>query len=410
MKIILRNFTGPKLLGYSLILALIAVMVITSCNGNNSQQHTVRLGPAMQYSTNNTSMAKTVIGDLNGDGLKDVATFEAGYDTIQIYYQGRSHQFESSEVITLKNYTIHDIAIADVNNDGREDLIISGETTTISGWDGRVVVFYQNPATGKLSAPHEYVVTTPQLSCGNLAIGDLNSDGRNDIAVLADWGFLSIFYQNPNGTLGPETFYNIPYVKKYGEIHIADMDNDGHNDIIVQTGNFQFAVIKQNASSLPGTLNVTPEYYNVANQTFDAFAVGDLNGDGKNDVVVLGSGNYAYFNIFLQNSFGTLDNPVLISAGYDPPYGLEIADMNGDGLNDIIGDRVNPGLPSQGHVLVWYQSKDHSFNTPADYTFPTISGGGSAFHQNLSVGDVTGDGWPDAVLTWSDEGLFVLPN
>ena len=44
------------------------------------------------------------------------------------------------------------------------------------------------------------------------------------------------------------------------------------------------------------------------------------------------------------------------------------------------------------------------------YTFPTSADGGSFSHQSLSIGDINNDGWPDAVVTWLDEGVFVLLN
>jgi hypothetical protein len=60
------------------------------------------------------------------------------------------------------------------------------------------------------------------------------------------------------------------------------------------------------------------------------------------------------------------------------------------------------------HVL--HQQPDHTFQRSIVYPYPTTAIGVSLSSRPLSVGDVTGDGWPDAVLSWIDEGLFVLRN
>jgi hypothetical protein len=154
----------------------------------------------------------------------------------------------------------------------------------------------------------------------------------------------------------------------------------------------------------PGVLSGTPDYYSVQTSYWPqiyTFEVGDLNGDGRIDVLTTDPGNNGYLNIFFQNTSGTLDPPMLVTVFIGPLYGIEIVDVTGDGLNDIAGD-------ISGTVYVFRQKADHSFGDPVAYTFPTTSFGGSQEYDALSFGDVTGDGIPDAVVTWWGDKLFVV--
>ena len=388
-------------------------------SGGSGSGPTGKLGPAIAYSTNGLHLLQVAVEDLNGDGRKDVVTFSDwsfGPQMVAIYYQdstgkfGTVATFNASALFSFVH--LQRIAVGDVNNDGRADLVLTGECSgCLVGFQGKVVVLYQDPVSGDmLPGPS---LTVSANSVGNAAIADIDSDGRNDLLMVTQEGKLSIFYQSQNGGLGPEVIYDKGTGFLRGELHVADIDHDGDNDIVVQSGLKQFEIIKQNSTTVPGILVDTPEYYDVQTTywpQFDAFAVGDLNGDGKNDVVALDPGNNGTMNVFLQNNGGTLDPPILSVPFFAPPYGVEITDINGDGLNDILGDQVNPGVPAMGSVYVLYQAVNHTFQNPIAYSFPTISGGGSIEHQALAVGDITGDGKPDAVMTWQDEGLFVLPN
>lgn len=214
-------------------------------------------------------------------------------------------------------------------------------------------------------------------------------------------GYLSLLFQNAGGTLDSAVTYTSFPIFRDGELHVADMNNDGLNDIVIQSGVRQLAVIKQLS---PGVFSTLPEYYTTQSDwfnlpTFVSFALGDLNGDGLTDIV-MPDGN-GMLSVFLQHSSGPLIGPTTINRSGNE---IHIADIDGDGLNDII-------LPDLSHgVTVLFQAQDHTFTNAKFYPVPTSTIGGYTVHQAASIGDVTGDGLPDIVTTWSADGIYVLPH
>jgi hypothetical protein len=127
----------------------------------------------------------------------------------------------------------------------------------------------------------------------------------------------------------------------------------------------------------------TADVYPVGNHVSDV-AVGDFNGDGAPDVVVNDLPVGTNFNVFFNNGSGGLVGPTLVSAFNQGTRGVEVADFNGDGLDDIAaGTDVG--------VSVVISNGDGTFQPPL---WPTNS---SVDAWDIAVGDLNGDGWPDAV-------------
>jgi hypothetical protein len=265
-------------------------------------------------------------------------------------------------------------------------------------------VFLQDATTHTLTGPQELVVSTDNV--GLVVVADLNGDSRSDVVSVAGGsggnGVISLFFQDSNGALGAEIpLTGFPVLLDgdsfAGDVHVADMNNDGLNDIVLQSDYTQLAVIKQG----PAGTFATADFYTVQTSPyfrFDTFALADLNGDGLTDVAT--SSLNGPINIFYQNGSGTLDGPAKLTSLVG--IGIRAADIDGDGLTDLI-------IGGLGYPVVIYQAADHSFLDPISFVLPTVSDGGTFTHQAMSIGDVTGDGLPDIVLSWLNEGVFVLP-
>jgi len=181
------------------------------------------------------------------------------------------------------------------------------------------------------------------------------------------------------------------------------MNSDGQNDIVVRSGRTEITVIKQ---TTPGAFSATPDRYVVPTTIigqfvgFQSFALGDLNGDGRTDISLADDLDSGPLNIFLQNTNGILDVTYLpqVLTGKE----VDIADLNGDGLNDIVSF-----WPGASAFQIYYQAADHSFMTPLIMS-TGISGSPSVI-EAITIGDVHNDTVPDIVASWSNYGIYVLP-
>jgi len=339
------------------------------------------------YSTfvTGASASALVIKDIDGDGLKDIALITHDYSgnstdfNLFIYYQNINGNLENPLVMPYpaKNWSDGAISIdaGDLNGDTKTDIALAS--------DDSLVIFYQQNKTN-FTIHSTYI----GYSTDAIKIGDLNNDGRSDLAITQfNETNIHVFYQDADGNLN---MINYPSLEcGFVRLEICDINNDLLNDLLLfSNGGYNHGLFfyLQNAD---GTLGY-PYSNGIGQFGGNAIAIGDLNHDTKPDIVITSGGNYpATLELYMQNSQSSGFNDPINLIAYDIPQPVCIEDLNCDGNNEILVAHAG------WHAISCYeQDLQHNYssyklfdNTYGDYDM-----------YNMATGDLNGDGRPDIAI------------
>lgn len=346
---------------------------------------------------NTTSTLEAVkIGDVNNDGLNDIVVAAQQDDitkeyNIYIYEQNSDGTLSTPIKLSYPgDYPyISDLEIADLNNDKLNDIAIL--------YDGKVGVFYQL-ASGGFSAIQNY--TGPDGYNG-IRCGDLNNDGLVDIVGYSNTAY-KILYQKPEGGFSvtniPTTMTNAnAYFRN--QIEIGDLNGDSLNDI-VKIYNYRIEVLFQKPGSGISTDNAIiltqPDQ-----MSFEKVTIGDVNNDGKNDIIATVGGNTGQVIIYYQTGNGQFSeaNSKALKA-YDCPAPVFAVDFNCDGNKELV----------VGHSG-WYAITTYEKSATKDYNsytkYPSLY---YSTPFTMAVGDINGDKRPDVVAVGQSGMINILYN
>ena len=382
----------------------------------------------LTFTTNTISVggewSTTVVAtDINGDGKLDLisANYSASSPyTLTVLTNNGFGVFGSNATLNVDDLPLS-IAAADINSDGKVDLIIANSDLV----GPSTLTVFTNNGNG-LFGSNATVMVNGVADC--VIPADVNGDGKMDL-VVANFGnnTLMVFTNNGNGVFGSNATLNVgngPLV-----VLAADINGNGKLDLVSANSDLggpgTLSVFTNNGCGVFGS-NAT---LNVGEHPVSVVAA-DLSGDGKMDLISVNIGDNTV-TIWTNNGTGGFGSNESLSMP-DGAVSVVAADMNGDGKADLICANSNTnaltvftnngsgGFGLNATLNVGYESSVIAADLTGDGKLDLV--GASPFENTLTVlintsispapiskplltinrqGDVARVSWPSASAGWS---------
>ena len=392
----------------------VSVLLNTTAPGASTPSYIAAInfsvgGPAASNPSSITAV------DVNGDGRPDLATDYEGGPTVSVLLNTTAPGASSASYAVASSFGVaasSSVTSADVNNDGRPDLVAA-----LRGANVRVLLNTTavGASTASYAAPTTFFVGN---SLHSVIATDVNGDGRPDLAV-ADTGNqnVSVLLNTTTpaaasiGFASPRSF---AASGQTGSVTAVDVNNDGRPDLI--TANSDNGSSGNNVSVLLNTTGPgasTPTYAAASNFTAGTLPISvigvDVNADGRSDLAVANysSGTVSVLLNITVPGATTPSNAVAsnFTAGFGP-HSVIAVDVNNDGRPDLAIANSNGN-----YVSVLLNTTVPGATIPGYATLSTFDTGSSTLPLTVAAIDINGDGRPDLVTTnFSSNNLSVLLN
>ncbi len=339
-------------------------------------------------------------GDLDGDGKPDLAVANYGSNTVSVFRNNStSGSISFAARVDFATDGPTDVAIGDVNGDGKPDLVVAS-----FGFNTAVSVLKNTSIIGNISFAGKVYFAAGKYP-SSVSIGDMDGDGKPDLVVANDATNMVSVYRNTgnNGTISFAA--KVDFATGYYplSVSIGDLDDDGKPDLaIANTGsNTTFSVFRNTSNS--GTISFAPKVDFITGSSPISVSIGDTDGDGKPDLVVANNDDNTVSVFRNSSNRGSVSfaNKVDFTTGLHP-YSVTFGDMDGDGKPDLAVS--NSGSNTVSVLINTSTSGSISFATKVDFA----TGG---YPRSVSTGDLNGDGKPDlAVVNYNDNTISVFRN
>jgi hypothetical protein len=222
----------------------------------------------------------------------------------------------------------------------------------------------------------------------SIATGDFNHDGKLDVVIIDNNG-LSVSLGKGDGTFQKPVLYS---TELSYSLAVGDFNNDGNLDIVVANENLNPSTVSVYLGNGDGTFKAPVDSSTTNYNEF--VAVGDFNGDGKLDIVLIENPS---ISVLLGNGDGTFqppnDNNSFVGAQW-----LAVGDFNNDHKLDVI---AIGSFGSSYNIGVFLGNGDGTLQNSLTYPIDYVPG-------TVAVGDLNSDGNLDAVVAYDLAGVGVL--
>jgi hypothetical protein len=333
----------------------------------------------------NLSSQAIVAGDFNGDGKLDLVTGGGVTPTMVTLRLGNGDgTFQAPRSVgQADSAQITDIAMGDLNHDGKLDVVAVSAAGTFNVFFGK--------GDGTFETPLSYTTLAAPLS---VTTGDFYGNGLLDIAIGDEEGKVEIFKNVGGKSFSIASSIPVGDESAITRLRAGDMNESGVSDLAALNGDAAFALWgKGNGTFTPVQLS---GYANPA-----GLEIGDLNQDGKADVLVTFGCNpdapCGGIDVFYgQGNSTTLERHAVRSETMGAPSRPLAVDVNGDGIADLVAQSGSDGLTG---IHVWLGNPDGTFNQTAQF-FPVSS----YADGGLVAGDFNRDGMMDFAQTLPGDG------
>ncbi|MBK8562474.1 MAG: T9SS type A sorting domain-containing protein [Saprospiraceae bacterium] len=330
--------------------------------------------------------------DLNADGLLDLLVADAPEAKLWYFEALGGGSFKPKSLAANLPDWLERIASADLDGDALPDLlpIYRNDIVSTAGQ-----TWFKNTGNGQFAPPQPLVPNTegPYI-VQELITGDVDYDGDPDvIAAYSSGDSLTLFMNTGSGSFSAQVLAVWPEVNGISNLSLNDYDGDGLADLFGHSIGTAF-LRNEGGGQFAPKQTLLPKFYNIATA-----AVADLNQDGLNDIIARSEydGNLFWYPNLGGGQFGA--HREVSHTNYEGAY-ARAADWDGDGDTDILSaiPKKIATVAAQTYELVWYKN-DGSGNFgdgirvfPPDIYFPTAT---------AEIADMDGDGDMDIVCLFA---------
>ena len=323
------------------------------------------------------------VADVNNDGNDDIITIGEGSGIAILLGNGKGDFVE-------KNLFVFDdmgvtFSVADINNDGNTDIIVPN-------WIKPNVTIMFGSGNGDFTSKRIFVGERPRSIC----IVDIDDNGNADMVIGHEGGNtdgkfnISVLIGDGSGGFDePKSFAQNIILSS---VDVADINNDSNFDVV--TTSWSSSNVSILTSDRSGDLTLKSSF--LVNETHSSFVIVDLNNDKKEDLVIA---NKKSFSILLGNGDATFSAPTNFPVSHTGVESIRVADFNADNQLDI----VLVGY-TDTKARVFLGDGTGNFGTEDSFALDSVS-------SSVNIGDFNSDNKPDLVATNSYSGsVSVLLN